>query len=357
MSLAFNRASLKYQLLGGTALHRDQQTHTLSLIDKWWRSYKLWELQDRFLTAFKEGRMTMRQAPLAVTTYGAYNDDVITSDMSVLRGTEGKVKLPGERYRVDIGAMKERMNPANFGLDGGERLKYKKGLHDLSASLGVPTMPLLTKQMRWKPTNTPGKADNWMMVFMPLAQPEDMQLFDLLNGMAKHASQEIKLRVTDMRRRMTRLKFADSVDIGAGLRDIAAIGSDPKLRYGMSSPLSSLGRLSDDDLLRAQKALNYTSILPNPSAPKPTPPPPPPQPQASSGPGGPPPPPPPGAPVKDTNTNEVVIAYREHEGFRFPLFTQYDKTTKNFFCLQGEPSSTSFPNGFIPNDWARAVEV
>ena len=36
---------------------------TLRLIEKWWKSYKAWELQDRFLMAVKEGRMTMRLAP------------------------------------------------------------------------------------------------------------------------------------------------------------------------------------------------------------------------------------------------------------------------------------------------------
>ncbi len=358
MSLSFNRASLKYQLLGGTAFNEDQQATTLRLMNKWWDSYKIWEGHDRFLAAFKEGRMTIRQAPGVATTYGEFEGKKSDVNFSVNRGTEGKVNYPKERYRVDVGAMRERLNPANFGrMEGGERLKYKRGLHDLSASLCVPSIPLLTKQMRWKPTNVPGKADNWITVFMPMAQPEDMELFSVLNSMAKLAPQAIRLRVAEMRRRMSRIMFADSVDIGAGLRDNAAPGSDPKFRYGQTSPLSHSGNLTGQDLLRAQKALNYPSILPKPpsSLPK-TPLPPPIIPSGVSG-SPPPPPSPPGGPGNDGNVNEVVVAYREHEGVRFPLFTQYDNMRGCFHCLKDDPSSYSFPEGRIPNHWARTVEV
>lgn len=322
MSLSFDRAALKYHLLGGTAFNNDQQALTLRIINKWWGAYKLWEAQDRFLPAFNEGRMTVRQIPLEGTTYGEYLGQDSGIAFGARRGDVERAPYPKERYRVGIDALKERMDPANFGMDGAERLKYQRGLHDLSASLCVPTIPLLTKQVRWKWD----KIDKCYTIFMPLAQPEDMAIFDLLNRMAKQAPQEIRNRVAELRRQFTRLKLADSVDIGAGLHDISPKGStDPKFRYGMKNVPDWKGAPTGIDAIRAQKALDYTSILPT----------------------GP----------KASNINEIVIAYRHHEGVRFPLFTKFNKEANAFLCFPDEPSSQTIIGKEIPDNWARTVEV
>jgi hypothetical protein len=325
MSLKTDRATLTYTLLGGTAFDPKEQDATLRVINKWWTSYKAWEGRDSFLAAFREGRMTVRQIPLDATAYGEFEGKQGIANFGAWRGAQEGVPYPNQRYRVGIDSLKERMNPAFFGLDRGERLKYKRGLHDLSGSLCVPTIPQLTKQVRWKW----GKLDKCHTIFMPLAEPEDMAVFSLLNSKAKLsklASPAIHARVAEMRKQMTRLKLADSGDIGAGLRDVSAPGStDPKFQYGQKKDFNLKGELTGIDLVRSQQAIDYKSILP--------------------------------AATKTNNMNEIVIAYRQHEGVRFPLFTKFDKEVNAFLCFPDEPSSATIVGKMIPDEWASTVEV
>ena len=41
-------------------------SETMPLVQNWWRDYKDWEAQDKFLPAFSEGRMTIRQRQVRV---------------------------------------------------------------------------------------------------------------------------------------------------------------------------------------------------------------------------------------------------------------------------------------------------
>lgn len=346
MSLEVARDTLTEQLLSGFAFEPEEHKNTCDLIDRWWFFYKHWEERDTFLDAFKAGRMTVRQGP-ASQTYGEYQGKDSGIAFAASRG-EDRALYPGERYRVGIDSIKERMNPANLAtLDGGERLKYKHGLHDLSASLCTPNVPQLSKQVRWK--NEAGKLSEWITIFMPVAEPFDHTLFILLNLKAKrarNASPEIFRKVREMSKQMTRIKLAAPEDIGAGLRDVST-NNIPKFKYGNKGD-------SELDFSRFKNALDYTSILPKPSAPKP----PVPMPTPSvSGPGstsGPPPPPPP-MQTGATSTNEIVLCYRQHAGDRFPLFTQWDG--RYFTCLPGESGSKWIVNGRIPDRWAQTVEL
>jgi hypothetical protein len=323
VSLEIFRATLTLRLLSSMAFNQGEEGKTLESINLWWGEYKAWEGRDRFVTAVREGRMTMRQGPPDAFFYGEYlGRQMFPGNFSARHGNVEKVDYPNERIRVGFDSLKERLDPSNFGIDQGERLKYKKGLHDLSGSLVTSTIKLLTNQVRWKW----GKLSEWITIFMPMAQPEDIQLFALLNSMAKEARAArpaIYNRVVELRKRMTRIKFADSQDFKSGMLNVGT-NERPKLKYGPKGAVDENGKLTGEDLLRYKKALDYRSILPTDG--------------------------------RDTNMNEIVISYREHEGTRFPVFTKWDSKAEAFLCLPDEPSSKSIVDGKIPNDWTQTVE-
>ena len=362
MSLEAKRKQLIERLKLGTAFKPANIPMTLKIAADWWLLYKAWEAADKFLPAFREGRMSVRQIPVPQElrgrgiselgkydiTYGNYKDKLGEVNFNAQHGTV-KQTYPEERYRVGTKAMKQRMNPANFGMDGGERLKYKRGLHDMSASLLSPTITKISLQVRWKF----GELGTRVTVFMPLPLEQDLYCFSLLNAYAK-AERAISPMayetIANMRKRMTRVKLADAEDIGAGLRDISPIDStSPKFRYGMKG--------NPEDAVRMQKALNYTSILPRATpvaAPVVS------QPVVTVGsPGGvpgPPGPPPGMLASKTAKSNEIVIAYREHAGDRFPLFTKFDTVAKQFVCHPDEPGSNYILNQVIHDEWAQTRE-
>ena len=342
MSLEEARSNLRLKLLDGdTAFEPDQQKDTLDLIDKWWTFYKIWEGKDTFVKAFNEGRMTIRQGPVS-QTYGEYNGKSSTGGFLA-----DNVAYPTERYRTGMDSLKERMNPDNLArLDNGERMKYKHGLHDLSASLCTPNIPLITKQVRWK--NEQGKLSDWITIFMPMAQQEDLTLFTLLNLMAKrtrNACPDIFNRVRYISKRMTRMKLAAGEDIGAGLSNQSWNGV-PKFKYGLKPD-------SDLNMNRFKNTLDYKSILPKTTTPTPTSQPVP----VQTMPSGSIPPPPPPMKKDDTSTNEIVMCYREHQGERFPLFTRFNDKARAFVCLPDETGANYIQNRRIPDKWALTVEV
>ena len=358
MSLEIAREKLRLRLLSGIAFNRWEESATLKLINDWWDFYKAWERRDTFLVAFREERMTVRQGPVS-QTYGDYNGKTGEFAFGARHGDVEKQLYPNERYRTGMDSLKQRLKPYSFGMDHGERQKYKHGLHDLSGSLCTPIIPKITDQLRWKHADLA----SYITIFMPMAKPEDMALFHSLNTMAKQARTQQPLiysRVAELRKRMSRIKLAEAGDIGAGLHNIAPDGAQPKFRYGMKQVPDQNGVPTGPDLLRHQNALNYTSILPKPPEP-PKPRPPSNTSNVTANPLGnssfvPPPPPSGPPPGKTTNMNEIVIAYRHHEGVRFPLFTRWNTAKRGFECLSDEPSSKLVPSGLIPDLWARTIQ-
>ena len=183
--------------------------------------------------------------------------------------------------------------------------------------------------MRWKHGETRVR----ITVFMPLAWPADLEALYLLNAAAKAAQDTFPkgatLRTTEMRRRMTRIKLAEGEDIGAGLRDVSAQNSNkPKIRYGMKEELVD-GRLSGIDATRAQNVFNYTKVPKTEPVWV--------QPMLRGQKIG--------VPVEITkSTNEIVIAYRQHEGDRFPLFTKYDSRKGGAFICHPSRRARRLPH-------------
>ena len=319
MSLEFYRTLLTLKLLSDTAFKPSEAAGTMQLMANWWACYKIWEERDTFLAAFNEGRMTVRQSPASQ----AYRDDFAARHTDV--PNRGSKPYPGHQYQTGVDSLKQRMDPDSFGMDSGERLKYKYGLHDLSGSLLDPSKSKITTQLRWKWD----KLEKWITIFMPVAKPEDLALFNLLNSMSKEVrlrQPEIYDKVTWMRRRMSRIKLAEADDMGAGLLDIAPTGKPPKFRYGLRDAPDQTGQLTGVDLDRYKKALDYTSILPL---------------QRSN----------------NKNVNEIVIAYRQHAGPRFPIFTKWSSADSAFICACDEPSSALIPSGQIPDQWENTVQI
>jgi hypothetical protein len=118
MTLEIARSSLRNRLLeGDTAFDLKEQMQTIALIKMWWSLYRAWEEKDTFLKAFKDGRMTVRQGPRISEPdeglYGSYGGKTSTGGFKA-----GGTSYPDERYRTGVDSVKERLNPANFSIDG-----------------------------------------------------------------------------------------------------------------------------------------------------------------------------------------------------------------------------------------------
>lgn len=321
MSLDITRKYLNAYLEGKNSIGRAEEAGVLMLVKAWFEAYKRWEFDDQFLKAFKEGRMSIRQGPVSKT----YKDDFSVKRLGELQ-SQG---YPGHQYSVGMDSLKERLKPDNFldnheAIDRAERLKYKMGLHDLSASLLNPRKPTISEQQRWKHSGE--KRDRWIAIFMPLPQPLDLALFHQLNTLAKRSATQcpsLYAELVDIRSKMTRVKLAAPVDMSAGLRNIAPAGAPPHFSYGLKRPLGPNGGLTGEDQARYEFALHYTDILS----------------------------------FQTGSSNEIVIAYRRHASTRFPLFARWNDTDQVFVCVKDEESSTSIPAGFIPDAWEKTVQV
>jgi hypothetical protein len=355
MSLEVSRSQLRRAILSGAQLNGD----LMPLVENWWLDYKIWEEQDRFITAFKEGRMTIRQCEASLAYAG---DDFGAGNMNV--GSASREKYPGYKYAVGMDSLKDRLRPENFA----GRKKYELGLHDMSGSLMDPEKSLITEQLRWKDETGPdAKLSSWISIFMPMAKPADMVLFYLVNAMAKKVrgnNAQIYGKVLAIRRSMSRIKLAAEEDIGAGLADISLTPHEglPKFRYGLKADVGEDPVTKAINVQRQRQALNYTQIVELQRQ-------------------------------KQGISNEIVIAFRHHAGERFPLYTKWvSNETKpvtnskpgsgsgappppsgpmlsaaqlrakkqemgRFVCLTGEPCSKYIIGNSIPNKWAQTQEV
>ena len=52
-----------------------------------------------------------------------------------------------------------------------------------------------------------------------------------------------------------------------------------------------------------------------------------------------------------SQSNEVILRVRHHEGDRFPIIAKWNATKKGFVCKSGEPSSDYIPGELIPDHW------
>lgn len=357
MSLGFYRLRLIDCILSQVELPR-----IMRAMDNWWVAYKRWEADDRFLTAIRENRMVIRQSPLEKIV----PDGVVNGLGMRHLGERPNVldtQYAGYRSNAGLSGIKARMTPGSFdhveaskGIRHGEHLdtrgKYVLGLHDLSASLLDPQKPVLSNQCRWKDDGkATGKFNEWILVFMPIADAEDVKVLNMLSYMSKvyianewHDQDPHRTfcnTVRHMSKRMTRIKFGQSSDMGAGFvnKELRA-DALPKFRYGAGDvqgewkpaiPGSKTLVLKQHyaegvSKTRAQAALDYSKLL---------------EVQRTNG----------------STSNEVILCVREHEGTRFPLYAEWDGTIGGFECLPGEASSAFIHGRVVPDQWEQTREL
>ncbi len=336
MSLPHARAALKQTLLVDAPFSVERARRVDQLAMDWFNAYKDWERADTFKDAITEGRMCISQRG-EDTVIGDGNPAWLNAKDIDQQGPRTQATQYRDlRYRTGVDSVKDRLKPSNFGVNTKPlasgvmitRMKYKLGLHDLSASLFNPAKPRISEQARW---DLNGSKKDWPILFMPLPAPADLVVYDLLSTLRRdwrtQGNDMLVTTVDHIRRRMTRVKFAQDSDMGAGLINAFSAGSgDPnraKFRYGMADVQSELRGQTwvpvyrqGISLVRRAKALEYQSILAT---------------QAGS-------------------SNEIVVAFRQHANPEFPVITRWDGAGCR--VLEG---GTSIPGAFIADTWRETL--
>jgi len=300
-------------------LVKNQWDHVKAHIEPWWTDYKDWEEHESFARAFADQRMTVRwakrgmvaQMELQAARPGMANLETFKKPQPELKGPAARMAQHQtvKNYELDVGirGVAARANPANFCPDtGGASRKAELGLHDMSASL------LRNQDIVAQLFNKPEKGH--LYVFMPLALPDDQDIFHRLNGLAKaDRSSPLYPLVRSYRSQMTRLKLACEHDMGTNFVALAPEDKiNPRFRYGigrltkvpeLDEQRRPTGKLESDvantpELIAARKqaAINYRQILER----------------------------------ELFAVNEITIAYRQHKNPAFPMFAEWDGTQ---FCV------------------------
>lgn len=234
-------------------------------VNRWFMFVKLAEQADTFSAAWSQKRMTVRAIKEDRKT-GVYTQSVLPGDKEYPRGVPRERQLHEVRVLQGVEGLKERMNPLNWlGGDPGRTMKYTKGLHDNSACLLNPDLPLkIGANAKDTSTQMYRLTGDTLYVWMPLPPEEDMIIFGGLCDLARHpgtTSPGFKSYVDFMRRRFTRIKFTFEGDGGCGFRDFAPEGSPfPKIKYGYGNFLK-VSETPEQVYKRKLKAREYTTLL------------------------------------------------------------------------------------------------
>jgi hypothetical protein len=293
MGLTESRAALWTLMFDdGAPLHTEAEWKDVEdVVLRWFVDVKAEESDDTFAEAFRDHRMTVR-AILQERHTGHYVPEHVMTRTEMQGNPTGAIKT-----MQGIPGMRERMTASNFFGDGARaRLKYEKGLHDVSAVLLDGRRSLEIGGDANQMYRTSGDTT---YIFMPLPQTEDMILSFLLIDRAKASeSPGLKVFVAYMKSRLTRIKLAFEGDAGAIFVNFAAAGElQPKVKYGFGNKLS---RKSSPEVIHARKlkSQEYTTVL------------------------------------KGNNRNEIIVAYRQHgllsmQPSTFPMYARgvFVKTT------------------------------
>lgn len=266
----------------------------LKLIDEWFRELKSWEAEETWERAFDDGRIAMRIVnPNSNTTPPKI--DKVTGTLGNLTVTQSKAQPAMFLDRSASGIM-SRMNADNFSLNGRASQKTALGLHDLPGTLLNPAK-LISDQAKgyFSPTTA---------VFMPVPKEKDLTLFYVLSDMAKgerKTESAFVIKIQDIRNRLTRIKLAQSTDMGTGWVNLKKPNDDrDHYRYGLYGTITdptpegeekkkARPATSEELKDRLVNRVKYQTIL-----------------SGSDG------------------HNEIVVAFRSHANTAvFPMFTQY----------------------------------
>lgn len=299
----------------------------------WWEDYKTFEREDTVPVAYREQRLTVKGTELEWEKDIGFKEKPSDVNVKIYRSESGKTypMLKGLKGIVD------RCNPTNFTpYDGGRSRKTNLGLHDMSTGLMSPAKNSAHSQARigqqqYKTLEKGGDNDERMYyIFMPLGYPEDQEVFQLLNNLAKRVKGTRKAfyeLVRFYRARMTRIKLAAEHDMSTNFSLATPVGHKlidgelvPKFRFtllkqtdvtaqdakyldtegleqlekGLQSKRIPQVKTSGALLAaRQQAALNYRNLV-----------------------------------LDKLRYGEVTISYRKHAG-DFPKITRYVKNEEN----------------------------
>ncbi len=195
-----------------------------TLVEEWWKAYKVWEAQDTLADAYKEQRLTVKG----------------TSEMNLPIQAHTRSANPSERYgdtpwgdstgfRTPIvktnASIMGRMNPKVFvPQKNAPSQKTEKGYHDLSALLLNPNADISSQQYKGRGEIAPEQ----VYVFMPLSYALDQAVFQNINTLAKayrDMHKDFYDKVREFRSEMTRIKLAAEHDMAV---NFVMVGNSPK---------------------------------------------------------------------------------------------------------------------------------
>jgi hypothetical protein len=209
------------------------------LAQAWFTDLKDWESDDTFAAAYQGGRMTVR----AISGGHQKEDSFRTIDVSPIDkdgNTSKTAPLSTVGLRSGKDGIQMRMDPANLwkrGTQVGKNWsgKYEHGLHDMNASLLNPRRPWYQLKAGDGRIGQNGLVESQygqmkpyiggLYVFMPLPQEADLEIFFILNGLAKTtASPEwFKDSMRGRGQRLTRIKFAQERDMAVKYWDVGTL--------------------------------------------------------------------------------------------------------------------------------------
>lgn len=290
MPLSTSRARLRDLIINFPDEHVPELVQAMN---DWFVDLKEWESQDSWEAAFADSRITARQ--ILIPDRGATFEVTNIHDRNVSR----PITLDKGGGVYTHHAIPENFLPNSV---SGKSLKYVLGLHDLSATLIAPGRSIYGQLKPYA---------HAQVLFMPVAQQEDLEILAALKDMVKKEMAE-EMRFVSMvqfiRANLTRIKLAQADDMHTPYVDV----SDPtaehgKFRYGITGtlldatkPIGFRKAMAADIEARRRAAYSYKSILNSPKT------------------GG------------GFHVNEIVIAYRAHESLIFPMFAKWDDNTKTF---------------------------
>lgn len=270
-----------------------KDSELLPLISEWFRKLKKWESQESWTRAFEAGRIAFRVVnPNSNTTPPKI--DKVTGTIGNLTVTQTKAQTMSYLDRSAEG-IKNRLNPVNFSLDKRASQKTTLGLHDLPATLLDPARRISDQA---KGYFSPTKA-----VYMPVPMAEDLILFYRLSDLAKGELKDspgFAVKVQEIRNSLTRIKLAQSTDMGTGYVNLQKPNDTrDHIRYGLygkitdppEGELKPIARQATSEELkkRLENRVKYQAII-----------------SAKYG------------------HNEIVLAYRSHSNpAAFPMYTDF----------------------------------
>jgi hypothetical protein len=288
-TLSVRRTALQVELnkvpVGDVGSWRDVDSWWVNVkpvIDKWWSAYKAWEAGDTFNKAFLSRRMTVRTFPGGV---GGFEKQV-AKEFDRKEFKVGEQKTGHRALRgIDGSAF---ANPANFGTSD---KKYEAGLHDLSASLLNPALPIIDQ--------IHNNEKDSHFAFLPLSKEADQEMLFQLIRMEKRLRLMLPAMsdaVRGFRAEMTRVKLAYEYDMAVNFSLTGKTTAERvlKVRYGLMEKTTIVGRslpvTTTPEMRKARQdaALAFKSILG----------------------------------IRDAK-NEIVIAVRKHAG-PFPVYAVRD---------------------------------